>query len=235
MNPSQDHRLSVQMMDLASIRDKNIVFKYTRRERREKKRKEVKSTRCILRIVSVFVSYSLNRVFYALLSQYVYLRTYVCNSQLNRETDLTACPAFTSQSKHRVQLCIDLRFKILLALIFHFRYFYARSFSYYAKHKTDTNSYGWRSIVSFPAQSAIFFLILIYDSMYVRDKSKAFFHFFLPNFLLSIVKMYRTPFNIQLAVVLATNSSQYTYMYTYININVVNKSIKLYKKIHEYI
>lgn len=78
-----------------------------------------------------------------------------------------------------------------------------------------------------------FFLILIYDSMY--DKSKAFFHFFLPNFLLSIVKMYRTPFNIQLAVVLATNSSQYTYMYTYINIDVVNKSIKLYKKIHEYI
>lgn len=47
--------------------------------------------------------------------------------------------------------------------------------------------------------------------------------------------MYRTPFNIQLAVVLATNSSQYTYMYTYINIDVVNKPIKLYKKIHEYI
>lgn len=129
------------MMDLASIRDENIVFKYTRRERREKKRKEVKVrvVRCILRIVSV--SYRiLLIVFSTLYYRSMYLCTYVSSSQLNRETDLTACPAFTSQSKHRVQLCIDLRFKILLALIFHFRYFYARSFSYYAKYKTNTNS-----------------------------------------------------------------------------------------------
>lgn len=83
------------------------IFKYTRRERREKKSKEVKVrvVRCILRIVSV--SYRiLLIVFSTLYYRSMYLCTYVSNSQLNRETDLTACPAFTSQSKHRVQLCI---------------------------------------------------------------------------------------------------------------------------------
>lgn len=140
---------------------------------------------------------------------------YVRSSRLDRETDFIADLAFTWPRKHHVQSGVDYHFTCTQ---FHSWNFYARPLwttIWNCHFKYDENVF-----IQMAFSRAVDYLIFYAWSVVecTRWIKTVFFDLFVPNILSLIANMYRTPFDIQLTIVLATTSRQYTY------IDVGNKS-----------